>query len=616
MKRLLGDVEALGRMLEAGGFDEEHRIGAELEMFLIGDTLGPACVGPAVLKAANDPRLTPELAQFNLEANATPLLFRGSCLRDLQAELVELVGLVEQAARTQNARVVLAGILPTLQARHLGVENMTDLPRYHRLNETISAMRGGEFRVAIEGADELEVTHDNVMMESANTSFQLHFQVAPQEFAQLYNIAQAATAPVLASAVNSPLFLGRRLWSETRIALFRRSVDHRRGVHHARQASPRVCFGADWVQESVLEVFREQIARYRSIVAASVEEDSLATLAAGKTPELMALRTHNGTIYRWNRACYGVADGVPHLRIENRALPSGPTIPDQVANAAFFFGLLSGYLSQGVDFAKQMPFEIAKTNFFAAARRGLGAQLTWLDGKTRPVAQAIAEELLPLARHGLESSSIDAADIDRYLGIIESRLDVGRTGASWMIDSMAGMPSVVTVDARQRALTAALYDNQQSGKLLHEWPLASADDQPLRSSYRTVEQFMSRKLFTTRPSDLVNLAACLMDWEHIKHVPVEDEQGRLVGLVTYRRLLRLLTSGQGSDNDTRVEEIMEPEPHTVEPGTKTLEAMRLMRDKKVSCLPVVSEGKLVGIVTERDLIEASMHLLEKFLKES
>jgi len=617
MRHLLGDVEALDRMLEAGVFEDEHRIGAEMEMFLVDGAMRPANIGPELLLAANVDRLTTELARFNLEANASPRFFRGNCLSALEAELGEIVAKVEVAAADRGAKVLLAGILPTLRKSDLGLENMTPMPRYHRLNETITEMRDGEIRFSIEGNESLDVTHDNVMLESANTSFQIHFQVAPSEFARLYNIAQAITGPVLAAAVNSPLFLGRDLWSETRIAVFQRAVDERRRMDHERDAPARVNFGDSWVRESVMEVFREQIARHRLILATDVEEDALEILAAGGTPALSALCAHNGTVYRWNRACYGITGGVPHLRIENRALPAGPTIVDQVANAALFYGLLSGFLGENRDVTKEMRFADAKNNFFAAARYGLDARLTWMRGKVAEAPTLIVEDLLPLARQGLLRSNIDIADVDRYLGIIEERVSSGQTGASWMTKSLSSMDAGATMDRKERSLASALIENQVLSQPVHLWPLATCDAQVSeRESYRRVDQYMSRKLFTVRPDDLVDLAACLMDWEHIKYVPVEDDAGQLVGLLTYRRLLRLLTQGKRMlEKDLHVSEIMHTDPLVVAPETRTLDAMRLMRAEQVSCLPVVSDGKLVGIITERDLIDVSVQLLEKFLEE-
>jgi CBS domain-containing protein len=479
----------------------------------------------------------------------------------------------------------------------------------------MTRLRGGEFHVLIRGLDELETTHDNVMLESCNTSFQIHFQVAPAEFARLYNIAQVATAPVLAAAVNSPLLLGKRLWHETRVALFQRSVDVRSSALQARGLRPRVSFGEKWVDASVLEIFREDIALFRVVLSRDLCEDSPAEFDAGRIPQLSALRLHNGTIYRWNRPCYGICDGKPHLRIENRALPAGPSTTDEIANAAFFFGLMSGMLEAYGDITTQMSFDDAKTNFAAAARHGLEAKLRW-QGSSHDASRLISSELLPLAANGLLASGVDESDAQHYLGIVRERVHKARTGSQWTLDSLARMGAAGSVDARDRALTASMLENQQTGTPVHQWPLARLDeDGDWWRSYQSVGQFMSTGLFTVRPDDIVDLAASVMDWEHVRHVPVEDDDGRLIGLVSHRALLRLVARGlrAGAKNSVTVRDIMVSQPVTVTPQTPTLTAINLMRERSVSALPVVEGGRLVGIVTERDLLVVAARLLEQAL---
>ena len=371
MKALLADVRALEVMLERGLFETaRRRIGAEQEMFLVDGDMRAAPIATDILAAVAESRLTTELARFNLEANVNPRLFTSTCLGDMEREVHELVKLADGRAREHNARVLLTGILPTLRRGDLTLENMTPNPRYRALNDTLLAMRGGDFLISIKGIDELHVQHDNVMFEACNTSFQIHFQVAPKEFPKLYNCAQLVTAPVLAAAVNSPLLFGSRLWHETRVALFSSSIDERSSSRQThRGLRPRVTFGDQWVRESVIEIFREQIARFRVVLATrSQDEDPMEVLDRGGIPELRALRLHNGTVYRWNRACYGIHDGIAHLRIENRVLPAGPTILDEIANAAFFFGLMSGMLEEVGDPKDHIAFDVAKDNFFAAAR--------------------------------------------------------------------------------------------------------------------------------------------------------------------------------------------------------------------------------------------------------
>ncbi|HJL16520.1 MAG TPA: CBS domain-containing protein [Sandaracinaceae bacterium LLY-WYZ-13_1] len=621
MKALLADVRALELMLDRDLIESgTRRVGAEQEMFLVDADSRPAPVACDLLDELDERRLTTELARFNVEANIDPRTFTGTALREMEQEVRALVHRTDQAAKRHHARVLLAGILPTLRRGDLTLENMTPIPRYRALNDTLMALRGGDVGISIKGIDELAVTHDNVMFEACNTSFQVHFQVAPYEFAKLYNVAQLVTAPVLAAAANSPLLFGSRLWHETRVALFSSSIDDRSSSRQARGFKPRVTFGDQWVQKSVLEIFREQIARFRVVLSAPATEDPVAAVQRGEVPELNALKLHNGTVYRWNRACYGTKDGVAHLRIENRVLPAGPSILDEVANAAFFFGLMAGVVEELGDPRERLDFDDAKDNFFAAARHGLKAQFTWPGGETLTAAELIRDRLLPLAREGLEHSRIDGADIDRYLGVIAARVGAGRTGASWMLDSLSHMSRrTVSGDMRERRLVGAMLEHQQENRPVHEWAPCSMgemteQEDEWRRGLQRVGQFMSTDLFTVRPNDLVDLAASVMDWEHIKHVPVEDDDGHLVGLVTHRDLLRLVARGTHESGDTLVRDIMIRDPMTVSPKTRTLEAMRLMREHGIGCLPVVEDERLVGIITQSDLIAVSSHLLEKFLE--
>jgi CBS domain-containing protein/gamma-glutamyl:cysteine ligase YbdK (ATP-grasp superfamily) len=617
MRALLSDLAALERMLEGGQVESGvRRIGAEQEMFLVDRHLRPAFVAEEILKRAADPRLTTEIARFNLEANLTPRLLEGDCLRRMQAEAEEVVGRVRETARASGADVLLAGILPTLRRGDLELSSMVDCPRYRQLNGAVMRMRGGSINVHIKGLEEVNVASDNIMLLSSNTSFQVHLQAGPEEFVPLYNMAQAVTAPVLAAAVNSPVWLGNRLWQETRLALFQHSADARSSSQVARQFPTRVGFGDAWLRRSVVELFREDIARFRVIFTNGAEENPLEALAAGRVPKLKALTLHNGSVWWWNRPCYGVHEGRAHLRIENRVLPAGPTVLDEVANAAFFTGLMQSLPGVLGEIDKLMPFDDAKANFLAAARHGLGAQLTWVGGQTYSAADLILEHLLPLAREGLKASKIDGADIDLYLGTVEERVRSGQTGAQWALRSLAALGNEGPRDRRMRALAAGMHERQQTGEPVHRWLLLEGEG-PVdwSESYRTVGQFMSTDLFTVRPGDLVDLAASVMDWRHVRHVPVEDEEGRLVGLVTHRDILRLLVRGltRKEGEPVLVSEIMKSAPLWVSPSTPTLEAVELMRTNGVGCLPVVEEGLLVGIVTAKDFLDAAARLFEERL---
>jgi len=617
MQRLLVDLRALERMLEEGMIERGvRRIGAEQEMFLVSPDLRAANRAMEVLDELDDPHATTELGLFNLEVNLDPLELHGDCLSRMEAQLNGLLTEVREAAATHGARVLLAGILPTLEKSDLTLKSMTPRPRYRALNDAVQRLRGREFEFHVKGADELHLRHDNVMLEACNTSFQVHFQVGAEEFARLYNVAQAITAPVLSAATNSPLLFGKRLWRETRIALFQQSVDTRAATPHLRDQQPRVHFGNHWIKRSVLEIFQADIARYRVLVASEIDDDPFAALDAGRAPKLKALRLHNSTVYRWNRPCYGILDGKPHLRIENRVLPAGPTPVDEIANAALWLGLMKAVDEEFGDVTRRMVFDDAKENFLGAARHGMGAQFRWLDRREIQARALLQEDLLPLARQGLAALEVDSADVDRYMGVIEERVESGKTGSQWLLDSLHSLQGQGTKGERMGALASAILERQADNTPVHEWPLARLEEAGgWVKHYGHIEQFMTTDLFTVNKDELVDLVACLMDWEHIRHVPVEDNDHHLVGLVTHRTLLRLLarTSVTDRNRPIPVSEVMQPEPITVTPGTPTLEAIQVMKKHRIGCLPVVEDDRLVGIVTERDFMNVAQQLLEELL---
>jgi CBS domain-containing protein len=626
VKALLRDVRALEQMLDEGHFETGvRRIGAEQEMFLVDSSYQPASRNLEVLDEIDDPRFTTELGRFNLEFNADPALFDENCLRDLETQLNTCLELAREGAAEHDADVALTGILPTLKKSDLTLDHMTPRERYRALNEAMTKIRGEDYEFNIKGIDEFIVKHDSVMLEAANTSFQVHFQVSPDEFPQLYNIAQVTAAPVLAAATNSPLLIGKRLWHETRIALFQQSVDTRTTELHHRELEPRVTFGSDWVDESVLEIYKEDIARFRLLFGIDFDEDPFEELEAGRVPSLQALCLHNGTVYRWNRACYGISDGKPHLRIENRVLPSGPTPVDEVANAAFWFGLMSGLLVEYGDVTDYIEFSEAKNNFFSAAREGLEAPLTWLDGHSYPAGDLISGELIPLAAEGLEQSGIASEDIERYLSIIDRRIQSGQTGSQWMLESFNSMNDDKGMAERLAGVTSGLLERQGTGEPVDQWSLAhlETDEDSWGEHYLRIGQYMRTDFFTVNDDEIIDLVANVMNWQHIRHVPVEDHEHRLVGLVTHRTLLRLLAKDLSKRDRANipVSEVMVPVENlvVVEPDTTTLEAIELMREEEISSLPVVADQdskKLVGMVTERDFMNITRELLTKRLSET
>jgi CBS domain-containing protein len=594
-----------------------RRVRVEQEVFFVNRGWRPASVATEVLKGLTGHEFTTELALFNLEMNLDPLVLQSGCFRQLEAYLTTLLGNVREQAEEHRAEVVLTGILPTLSKSDLTLANMTPRDRYYALDEALRRTGGGAYAIYIQGTDELHIVHDSVMFEGCNTSFQVHLQVEPSEFAQFHNVAQAIAAPVLAAAVNSPLLFGKRLWAETRIALFQRSIDTRGATPHVRDLTPRVRFGERWTDSSVVELFQEDIARIPALLGAEIDQDPYEMMGTGNVPELRALHVYHSTVYQWNRPCYGISSGKPHLRIECRVLPAGPSVTDEVANTAFWIGLMLGGQQVWGDVRQRMDFDDARANFVAAARRGLKAGFTWMGGPAISAPELILEQLLPIAHQGLEHAGIEAVERDRYLSVVEGRVRSGHTGSWWLENSLAAMGRSGTRSERMAALTASTARQQQAGVPVHEWlPARIGEGGGWRYNYLRVEQFMTTDLFTVKEDEVVDLAALVMDWKRVRQIPVEDDQRRLVGLVSYGSVLRMLAGCQHPDESSiAVKDLMDRSPITIAPETPTLDAIRLMRAHRITCLPVVKQGQLVGILTADDLVPIAERLLEEKLED-
>ena len=619
MRAVLTDLRAMDRMHAEGAFERGvSRIGAEQELFLVDGAYQPAPGALRILERAQDPHFTTELGLFNLELNADPQPLAGKGLAQMEAQLAGLVDKVRAVGAELGLQPVLAGILPTNGKGDLQLRNMVPSARYTTLNRVMNEARGAAYDFSIKGIDDLVVKHDSVMVEACNASFQVHLQLAePERFARHYNLAQALLAPVLAAGTNSPLLVGRRLWAETRIALFEQALDIRTPGLHLRETMGRVSFGKQWLAGSVVDLFQENVTRFRSLVGTDADEDALAVLDRGAVPELKALRLHNGTIYRWNRACYGISEnGRPHLRIELRVLPSGPTVADEVASAAFWLGLMAELGATLEDLEKRLDHDQARANFYAAARDGLGARFGWLDGEEVLAQPLILDRLLPAAKAGLDRAGVDPADSARYLAIMERRVRTLRTGSRWTMQSLAGMKDRGSPGARDTALVAAMIARQRSSLAGADWEPARLDENDSeRTGQHKVSQYMTTDIFTVWPDDPIELVAELMGWARIRHVPVEDEQGRLVGLVTYRAVLRHMTDrakhpADGADT-APVSAIMKRNLVTVTPDTPTLVALHLMRRHKVGCLPVKQGDHIVAILTDEDFAGLASQLIER-----
>jgi CBS domain-containing protein len=603
-RALLDDLAALETLRDDGRLERGvTRIGLEQELFLIDAAGRPAPVGPAVLETLGDPAFSTEIGRFNLELGVEPLRFGDGALTALETLLRDALARARAAARVHDADVLLAGILPSVTLAHLTRDGLTPMPRYHALDERLVALAGGAIRTSIQGDDTLQLELDTVMLEACNTSVQVHLQVDPDRLVTIYNLAQLATAPVLAAAVNSPLLLQHRLWHETRIPTFEQSVDARPGADRARGSWQRVHFGDDWVRGDILDLYRDQVARHQVVLVGDPGESSPTVLARDEVPRLRALALHNGTLYRWNRLCFGVTDGVPHLRIEHRPLPSGPTIRDEMANVAFWLGLVLGLEHEVGDPAAHLPFADVRTSFHAAAHHGLEAELRWLDGRAVPARRLIGDTLLPLAARGLRRAGVREDEIARALDVIAARAESGVTGATWTRDAWDALARIRNPVARAQALTRALHARQWHVEPVTAWdPLGPRDLDDWGRHTARVQEIMSTDLFTVHADDLVDVAASVMAWKHVRHVPVQDAQGALVGLVSHRQLLAARDVRAGDARERSVRDIMARDVVTIGPEASCVEAAALLRTHRVGCLPVVHRGRLVGIVSERDFL--------------
>jgi CBS domain-containing protein/gamma-glutamylcysteine synthetase len=617
VKSLLADVQALEHMLDNGWFEDDiTRIGAEQEMVMVDkETMKPACIAVEALEIMKEyPWVETELAKFNLETNLTPRELVDDCFSQLQLENGSKLDKIQEKLDTMGAHLILTGILPTLRKEHMNMGNLTPKKRYKALMEAIrSHLPANEFDLRLSGIDELSIKHSSPLLEAVNTSFQVHLQVASSNFVNMYNIAQALTGPIIAISSNSPLVFGKRLWHESRIAMFQQSIDTRTSQDHMRERSARVSFGREWLHESVLEIYKEDISRFRVLLSSDVEEDSLEAIRKGIVPKLRALQVHNSTVYRWNRPCYGVSDnGKPHLRIENRVLASGPTNLDEVANAAFWIGAMEGIADQIPDIREKMQFEDASDNFIKASKFGIDTEFTWWNDEKISAKRLILEQLIPLARHGLRKHKVAETDIDKYLSIIEARAQNHMTGARWILRAFTDFRKKTSQDEALTAITAFIIDNQKSGIPVHEWEMPKLEDLKSYSpSKLMVSDFMVTDIFTVQKDDILELVAEMMDWKKISHTPVEDSNGNLVGLVSDRIILRHLIKNKRTKKTSIVADIMVREPKTVTSDTSIIEAMRIMRDQEIGCLPVVKGKELIGIITSMDFLRITGRLLER-----
>src|ERR671921_2753174 len=418
-------LDVLERMLGEARFDaEKPATGLEIELNLIDEAGDPALRNVEVLDALGDPDFQTELGKFNLEINVPPERLSDRGLQAFAQGVRGSLNAAEEVASKLGTHMVMIGILPTLTTDHLTKEVLSGNPRYQILSDEILGSRGEDIVLDIGGPERLITTSESIMPEAACTSTQLHVQVSPEQFPAYWNASQAICGIQLAVGANSPYLLQRELWRETRIALFEQATDTRAEELKTQGVRPRVWFGERWIT-SIFDLFEENARYFPALLPVLSQEDPARVLEEGGTPNLDELRLHNGTIYRWNRPVYAVVDGVPHVRVENRVLPSGPTVVDTLANAAFYFGLVRALAEQDRPVWTQMSFTAAEENFHAAAQAGMEAQVYWPGVGQVPASELVVRRLLPLAATGLERWGVDGQQAGELLDIIERRCVTG-----------------------------------------------------------------------------------------------------------------------------------------------------------------------------------------------
>jgi gamma-glutamyl:cysteine ligase YbdK (ATP-grasp superfamily) len=467
-------LDVLANMLRDQRFDlSEEQVGLEIELNLVDEDGHPSMRNAEVLAEIADPvAWSTEVGQFNLEINIPPRRLGGDSLSSLEDEVRASLNAADRAAGEVGSRLVMIGILPTLAEHdtHEGILSASE--RYKVLNEQIFAARGEDMEIEISGAEQLLTHASSITPEAACTSVQLHVQVTPDAFASYWNAAQAIAGVQVALGANSPYFFGRQLWQETRITLFEQATDTRPDELKQQGVRPRVWFGERWIT-SVFDLFEENLRYFPALLPICEDEDPAAVLAGGGCPQLAEMSLHNGTIYRWNRPVYAVVDGTPHLRVENRVLPAGPSVADTVANAAFYFGLVRALAEAERPVWTQLSFAAAEENLHTAARHGIDASLYWPGAGEVPVTELVLRRLLPLAYSGLADWGVSDLYADRLLGIIEQRCLIGQTGADWQVGTVAALSRSMDRPEALRQMTQRYIDLMHTNAPVHTWPIPS-----------------------------------------------------------------------------------------------------------------------------------------------
>ena len=599
ISQLTADIHALERLIHEDLLEDYDRIGAEQEFCLVDENFRANPINQKILQKIKKHGFVTEIAKFNMELNIEPIDLGKTALRKMEQVLLDKMQVAQNVAQKHNSDIILTGILPTVRKYDLRFNNITNHQRYFDLCNAISESRGKKYKIRISGLDELIFQHDSPLIEGCNTGFQFHLQIAPKSFHRMYNFAQLIAAPVLATSVNSPMLFGKRLWNETRIAVFQQATDTRIIGNYHLESLPRVTFGNSWLKKSLIEIFKEDITRYK-ILLKSLNPTRQKRIIKN-LPKLSALTLHNSTVYRWNRPCYGIYKKQPSIRIENRMLPAGPTIVDEIANSTFWLGLLMFYKNSEItDLEKIMKFDDARINFYAAAQQGIDATFKWF-GKRIDARKLILNELIPKAAIGLSSINIHPKDIDKYLNIIKERSATRQNGARWIIDSYDQLNSKFSKQNTLTTITSEIIRNQKKNIPVHTW------QKPINSvvinnpSKLLIEECMERDITSIQEDEVFELAWQINKWTRQNYMIVVNQKGHITGILDYNTF----TSEKNEKNRKKimVKKIMKKKPKTISPNITIEETLQIMEKIKTNTLPVVEDQLFIGIIQKDKLIQ-------------
>ncbi|MBK9257942.1 MAG: CBS domain-containing protein [Saprospiraceae bacterium] len=598
-KQILTDLDVFDFMLENDLIDSGNStIGAEQEITIIDKYGNPKPDSTWFLNHINDSHFTNELALFDLEINLDPVDLKGKCFTDVESTLLNLMEKGGKLAAKNESSLYLTGILPTIVKEHLDFSYMTPVERYKVLSCELLKLRGRKFQIFLQGVDDLNLRLDSILFEACNTSFQVHLQINPANFKTQYNWAQMISGPVLSCCTNSPLLFGKELWAENRIALFKQSLDTRNFNSHYREKVPRVYFGVDWLEGKPSDLWKNDVARFPLVFRGEGEENSREQLSRGVTPLLKAVRLHNGTTYTWNRLCYGVQDNIAHIRLENRYMPAGPTVKDEIANMVLWTGLMKSNTYDS-EFWKNLDFRESKANFYKAARTGMDTMLDWFGNKVS-AKKLLIETLIPLASKGLKDSNVNHDDIDHYLGIIENRVLKQNSGSDWTIRNFRSLTSKFKPVLASKILVSESLKMQIENIPVSEWDDIS--NNKLQHYFAVhfdtlkIADVMSTQLYTITDDVTVDLALKIMEWRLFHHIIVEDSDFKFKGIVSKDFLLN-----ESFKPNTLIRDLDLPKVQVISPGDLVSKVQLDMKANNDSAMVVVEDSRVVGIVTRNDI---------------